>query len=161
MGINVRFEGEVTVLSNVGRLMNDPRHFDAGGVVRDLLAEGHRRFVIEMGGVRDVGPTLLGLLMTITRQVRREGGEVALANVGKAAEAFLESMRMEDFWDVFDHPSEAAASPGRSGHGLTGSVAGRGPRRSRGWIIGTSWRGVVRDRRRGRRARRGGGCPSP
>ena len=40
MPINVLFEGDVVVLSNFGRLLNDPRHFDAGGDVREELDKG-------------------------------------------------------------------------------------------------------------------------
>ncbi len=114
MAINIRSAGEVAVLSNIGRLMNDPRHFDAGRDVRELLDQGYRRFVLELGGAREPGSTVLGLLTTLTRQVRQAGGEAVLANVSPPMSAYLDLMRMDDFWDVFDDAAEATAFLGRS-----------------------------------------------
>ncbi len=109
MGINVRFVDEVAVLSNVGRLMNDPRHFDAVRAVRELLDGGTRRFILELSGVRETGPTVLGLLMTLVRQVKKGGGEAVLANISPPLEKFLEEMRMDAYWDLFDDAEEALA----------------------------------------------------
>jgi anti-sigma B factor antagonist len=108
MAINIRFAEDVAVLSNFGRLMNDPRHFDAARDVRELLDQGYRRFVLEVGGVRETGSTVLGLLTTLTRQVRREGGEAVLANVSPPLEKYLDLMRMDAYWDLFDDAEEAA-----------------------------------------------------
>jgi anti-sigma B factor antagonist len=107
MPLHIRCDGDIAILSNVGRLMNDPRYVDAGRQVRDLLAEGFRAFVIELRGVGETGSPLLGLLMTMTRQIRRDGGEVVLAGVSRSMETFLDEMRMEEFWDVFRSVEEA------------------------------------------------------
>jgi anti-sigma B factor antagonist len=114
MAIHIRFAGEVAVLSGIGRLMNDPRHFDAGRDVRELLDQGYLGFVLELGGVRETGSTLLGLLTTLTRQVRVEGGEMVLANVGPAVERYLDEMRMDSYWDVFDDAEAAVGFLERS-----------------------------------------------
>ncbi len=107
MAVNVRFVGDVAILSNFGRLMNDPRHFDAGREVGVLLEQGYRRFVLEIGGVRETGSTVLGLLMTLTRKVRLGGGEAVLANITPPMEKFLDEMRMDAYWDVFDDAHHA------------------------------------------------------
>ena len=90
MPLQVRFDGDVAILSNVGRTMNDPRYFDAGQEVRDLLAQGFRSFVIELGRVNDPGSPLLGLLMTMPRQIRKEGGEIVLVGMSRDMEKYLE-----------------------------------------------------------------------
>ena len=62
VAMNVRFEGDVTVLSNFGRLVNDPRHFDAARDLGMLLDEGHRLFVLDLDTLREVvrdGPRAL------------------------------------------------------------------------------------------------------
>src|SRR4051812_26080447 len=83
MPLHVRFVDDVAILSNLGRLMNDPRYSDAGRVVADLLSEGFRAFVIELRGVGETGAPLLGVLMTMTRQIRQEGGEIVLAGASR------------------------------------------------------------------------------
>lgn len=109
MAVNVRVDGGVVVLSNFGRLMNDPRHFDAGRDVRALLDQGHRAFVLELGGLRDIGPSGLGLLTTLTRLIRQSGGEAVLARPAPPVEAFLDEMRMDAYWEIFSTTEEATA----------------------------------------------------
>jgi anti-anti-sigma regulatory factor len=107
MPIHVRFDGGIVILSNVGRTMNDPRYVDAAQEVRDLLSEGFKLFVVELRGVGEPSSPLLGLLVTMTRQVRKAGGELVLAGMSRDVEQFLGEMRMEEFWDVFRNVEEA------------------------------------------------------
>jgi anti-sigma B factor antagonist len=120
MPLNVRVDGDIAILSNLGRLMNDPRYVDASKDVKELLDRGHRRFIIELGGVRDTGSTIIGLLMTLTRQIRQQGGEAVLANLGPDMEKLIEKMQMDDFWDVFEDVETARED-------FLRGDAGRGP----------------------------------
>jgi anti-sigma B factor antagonist len=107
MVVNSRMDGDVAVLSNFGGLLNDPRHFDAGRDVRELLDQGVRKFVLEMANIREMGTTALGLLVTLTRQVRQSGGQVVLARPGRVVVEYIEAMRMDDYWDVAATVEEA------------------------------------------------------
>ena len=109
MPFNIRIEGDVVVLSNFARLMNDPRYVDANADVGDLLDQGLQTFILDLGGVREPGSSLFGLLITLTRRIRRRGGEVALAHLHPAMETFLNMMNSEDYWDVFASVEEAKA----------------------------------------------------
>lgn len=113
MPINVRLDGEFAILSNFGRLMNDPRYVDAGRDVRALLDQGCRRFVFELAGLGEVGGPALGLLLTLTRSVRRQGGEVALARVGRGVRVYLVEMEMDEYWEIFDDVESALRSFGK------------------------------------------------
>lgn len=110
MPLNVRFEREVAVLSNFGRLMNDPRYTDAARDVRDLLVEGRRDFVLDLANLRELGDTVLGLLVTLSRSIRQAGGEAVLANVSQATSRFLTDMRLDEEWDVYPSVAEAVRS---------------------------------------------------
>src|SRR4051794_6832456 len=109
MVLNTRIDGDVAILSNFGGLLNDPRHFDAGRDVKELLEQGYRKFVLELGGIREMGSTSMGLLMTLTRQVRKERGEVVLANLNKITSDYIDKMQLESYWDLFDDAEEATA----------------------------------------------------
>ena len=125
MPMNVRFEKDVAVLSNFGRLMNDPRHVDAASDVRGLLDEGRRHFVLDLANLRELGDSALGLLTTLTRTIRLAGGEVVLANVSQDTGRVIEAMRMDDYWDVHASVDNAARSfagkgePGRARAGIS------------------------------------------
>ncbi len=101
MGPNVRVTADAAILTGFGQLMNDPRYVDAAQGARAMLDQGVTRFVLDLQGVRESGGALLGLLVTITREIRKRGGEVVLANVGRDLERFIESMQMDDYWDIF------------------------------------------------------------
>jgi anti-anti-sigma regulatory factor len=122
MPLHARFDGDIVVLCNVGRGMNDPRYVDAGHEVRGLLDDGFRRFVIELRNVGETGPPLLGLLMTMTRQIRQRGGEVVLAGLSRSMKDLLVEMRMEEYWEVFRGVREAVEDFRRRG-----DVAGESP----------------------------------
>src|SRR5205807_7448685 len=88
MPINIRFDGDVVVLSNFARLMNDPRYVDASRDLRDLLDQGRWDFVLDLGGVRETGSSFLGVLMTLTRQIRQHRGEAILAHLSREMDEF-------------------------------------------------------------------------
>ena len=109
MPSHMRSDDDVVILSNIGRLMNNPRHVDAGRDVGDALEQGYRNFIVELAGVNDTGSSLLGLLMTLTRLVRRAGGEIVLARPTRGVEGYLEEMQLDGYWDVFANVPEAEA----------------------------------------------------
>ncbi len=113
MILHATVDGDVVILSNFGGLLNDPRHFDAGKDVRQFLDQGHRKFILEMTNIRDLGDTALGLLLTLTRQIRQAKGEMIIAKPGKGVLSFLNEMQMEDYWSIADTVEEACKMLGK------------------------------------------------
>lgn len=107
MALNIRVDGSVAILSNFARLMNDPRYVDAARDVHDLLDQGIHNYVIELAGVKETGASFLGVLMTITREIRGAKGEAVLARPSRDVEKYLAMMQMDDYWDVFASVDEA------------------------------------------------------
>jgi anti-sigma B factor antagonist len=107
MPIHIRADGEVVVLSNFGRLMDDPKHFDARRDVEEMLDQGFMKFILELRGVGTMGASGFGLLMTITRLIRKQGGEVVLASPSRGMEKLLDEMQMDDYWEVCEGIDEA------------------------------------------------------
>lgn len=108
MPLNYRFDGDVVILSNFARMMNDPRYVDAARDLDELIDRGATRFVIDLSGARETGASLLGLLMTLSRRIRQADGEVVLANLGREMSSFLlGEMQLEDYWDVLPSVAEA------------------------------------------------------
>jgi anti-sigma B factor antagonist len=107
MALNIRFEGPIAILSNFARLMNDPRYVDAARDVQELLDQGYRNFILDLAGVRETGSSFLGVLMTITREIRPCGGETVLARPSKDVEKYLIMMQMDEYWDIFGSVEEA------------------------------------------------------
>ncbi|HMF36144.1 MAG TPA: STAS domain-containing protein [Isosphaeraceae bacterium] len=115
MALNIRVDGSVAILSNFARLMNDPRYVDAARDVHDRLDQGIRNYVIELAGVKETGSSFLGVLMTITREIRSAGGEAVLAHPSRDVEKYLAMMQLDDYWDVFGTVDEAKGFFQRNG----------------------------------------------
>jgi anti-sigma B factor antagonist len=109
MPLIIEVDGNVVVLSNFGRLMNDPRYVDASRDVSEMLDQGLTNFILDLDNVRETGDSFLGLLMTITRRIRQHDGEVVLARLNPHMEKFIEMMQMDDYWDIFKTVAEAKA----------------------------------------------------
>jgi anti-sigma B factor antagonist len=107
MPLNVRIDGDVAILSNFSRLMNDPRYVDAARDVHDLLDQGLEKYVLELAGVKETGSSFLGVLMTMTRAIRRRGGDAVLAHLSRDTKEFIIEMQMDDYWDIFETVDEA------------------------------------------------------
>ena len=107
MPLNIHVDGDIVIMSNFGRLMNDPRYIDAGRDTGELLDQGHKKFILDLGGVRDPGSSFLALLLTMTRRIRQQGGEAVLAHAAPEVEKQLDDMRMDQYWDIFKTVEEA------------------------------------------------------
>lgn len=107
MTLHIRIQDDVAIVDNFRWMMNDPRYTSAATDVRELLEQGFRKFIFEMTNVREVGDAFLGLLMTLTREIRKVRGEVVLAHATREVRNALERVRLEDYWDSFPRVSDA------------------------------------------------------
>jgi anti-anti-sigma factor len=110
MPVHIRVDGDLVILSNFGRLMNDPRHFDASQDVKAMLDQGFRKFAIELRGVVELGPSGVGLLVTITRLVRQYGGEAVLVSPSRSMEKIIDELQLDAFWEILGTVAEAKAT---------------------------------------------------
>jgi anti-anti-sigma regulatory factor len=109
MSLNIRTDGDLAVLSNVARLMNDPRYSTAGADLDPLLDQGIKQFAIELAGVNETGSALMGFLMTLTRRIRAAGADVVLIRCSPAVSQFVEEMQLDDYWELLPALDEAHA----------------------------------------------------
>lgn len=107
MAVHIRVENDIVIVSNFGRLMDDPRHFDAVKDVGEMLDQGFRKFALELKGVNEMGDSGMGLLITITREIRKASAEVVLISPSRSMQRILADMQLDDFWDVVPN-AEAA-----------------------------------------------------
>jgi len=107
MSLNLRIDGKLAVLSNIARLMNDPRYSTAARDLEPLLGQGIRRFAIELVNVNDTGSALVGLLMTLSRRIRAAGGDVVLVRCSPAVRHYLEEMQLDSYWEMLTDLEEA------------------------------------------------------
>jgi anti-sigma B factor antagonist len=81
--------------------------FDA---VKEHLAAGTRRFVIDLGKTDHLNSRAIGLLMTLHTTVRRQGGRFVLARVGKRIKNVLVVTKLVFVFDTYESREEAITS---------------------------------------------------
>ena len=107
MPLNIRVDGDIVIMSSFGRLMNDPRYVDASRDADELIDQGLKKFILDLGGVKEKGSSFFALLLTITRRIRQQGGEAVIAHAAPDVERVLLDMRLDDYWDIFKSVDEA------------------------------------------------------
>jgi anti-sigma B factor antagonist len=108
LALNIRIDDDIVIMSNFGRLMDDPRYVDAPREASELLDQGFKKFILDLGGVKESGSGFLALLLTMTRRIRQDHGEAVLSRASQHIEKVLFDMRMDDYWDIFKSVEEAS-----------------------------------------------------
>jgi anti-anti-sigma regulatory factor len=57
----------------------------------------------------ELGDSGLGLLLTLSRMIRKHGGDVVLAAPGPGIRRTLDEMMLDDYWETFDDVGTAKA----------------------------------------------------
>ena len=80
MGFQVEKQGEVTVVDVEGQLIVGNRQ-ELKQKVLDELEKGERRFLIDFTRTGYIDSSGLGVLVSLSKKIREQGGELRLANL--------------------------------------------------------------------------------
>lgn len=108
MNLDVAREDGVTVIAVAGELVvgNRDRLREA---VTDRIAAGDRNFVVDLEGTSYIDSSGLGLLVSLAREVRGEGGELRLAGLGDDLRTLFELTRLDTLFHIADDRGQALA----------------------------------------------------
>ncbi len=88
--MNVRREGEVTIVSPTGWLVGGDETDQLEDLVRGLLADGHRRLVVDLSGIVMMNSLAVGALMGCRQSFRNRDCRMVLAGLNhRLARMFL------------------------------------------------------------------------
>lgn len=103
-------KGEVTVLRVEGKIMGGPDADAFQNTVKELLAGGRQRLVLDLGKVSWVNSTGLGILIAGHSTVKREGGEMKLVGVNKRIDQIFMVTKLHTIFESFESEADALAS---------------------------------------------------
>src|ERR1700736_2848860 len=78
-------------------------------LVKDLLNKSHQ-IVLDLGDVTYIDSGGLGTLVALYASVRKIGGDIKLARVGRRANAVLQLTKLVTLFEIFDKAENAVAS---------------------------------------------------
>jgi anti-sigma B factor antagonist len=83
-------------------------------VVRDLLAKGRRKIVLDLADVDYIDSAGLGALVSAFTSVRNEGGDLKLVYLTQKVQDLLQMTKLYTVFDVYDDETAAIKSFNKS-----------------------------------------------
>jgi anti-sigma B factor antagonist len=106
MTISTRQVGGITILDIGGRIVLRKESASVRDVIRDLLNNGHKQILLNLGDVNCIDTIGLGSLVGVFMTVRKQGGDLKLLNL---PEKFAGAMQITKLNTVFDIINDEAA----------------------------------------------------
>ncbi|MDK9699556.1 MAG: STAS domain-containing protein [bacterium] len=99
--------GEVVVLRLKGKLMGGPESAEVTEELKNQIAAGKKKFVIDLGEVEWMNSSGLGLLIGGLSSIRNAGGSLYLARVTDKIESLLVITKLSSVFDSVASIEEA------------------------------------------------------
>ena len=109
MSFTVKNERGVVTLGVDGQLIVGNRH-ELKQKVLDALEGGARRFVIDFTQTGYIDSSGLGVLVSLSKKIREQGGELRLAGLNEDLQTLFELTKLDTLFTITRTPQEAAAS---------------------------------------------------
>lgn len=110
MKLSHREENGVMVIEPKGKIMGGPESTELHDLLHDLIDQGKKNVVIDLGKVDWMNSTGLGLLISGLTTLRKSGGELRLANVTDKIQSLLTITKLVTIFKSFDTVDEAITS---------------------------------------------------
>ncbi len=100
----------VTVLTLAGRVTLGDESNQLRSKIKELLAQGKKRLVLDLGDVSYIDSAGLGTLVAAYTSARNDGGEIRLANVTKKFGELLNITKLVTIFGVYESVANALKS---------------------------------------------------
>jgi anti-sigma B factor antagonist len=110
MKLNYRETDGVVIIEPKGKIMGGPESTALHDLLHELIDQGKKSVVIDLGKVDWMNSTGLGLLISGLTTLRKAGGELKLANVTDKIQSLLTITKLVTVFKSFDSVDEAVAS---------------------------------------------------
>ena len=110
MKIKEKIDNQVAVLSLSGKMMGGPETTALHDHIRGLMNDGINKVVIDLGGVKWINSSGLGVLMAAMTTLKNSDGMMKLANVTEKVESLLMITQLMRIFDTYDSIDRAVAA---------------------------------------------------
>jgi anti-sigma B factor antagonist len=109
MGFEVMKDGDITVLDVEGQLIVGNRQ-ELKQRVLDELESGERKFLIDFDRTGYIDSSGLGVLVSLSKKIREQGGELRLANLNEDLRTLFELTKLDTLFQIADSRDQALTS---------------------------------------------------
>jgi len=110
MKIKERIENHVAILALSGKMMGGPETTALHDHVKGLINDGITKVVIDLGGVKWINSSGLGVLMAAMTTLNSAKGKMKLANITDKVESLLMITQLMRVFDTYESIDRAIAS---------------------------------------------------
>ena len=114
MKIKTRQVDGITIMDCSGRITLGEGSVQLRDAVRDLLAKGSKRILLNLGEISYIDSSGIGELVSAFTTVRNQGGDLKLHNLTKKVHDLLQITKLYTVFDVKDDEASAVASFARA-----------------------------------------------
>ncbi|MBN2172470.1 MAG: anti-sigma factor antagonist [Candidatus Krumholzibacteriota bacterium] len=112
MRVKTREEGSILVIELSGKIQGPPETEDFHDRIKDLVAKGHKRFLINLKGVSWLSSLGLGMLLAARATILKAGGRMCLAHVTDRIESIFMVTETLNYFDCHETEAEALTAIG-------------------------------------------------
>ena len=105
--MNARTADGVTVLQCNGRVVFGEESTALRDKVKELLAEGNKKIVLNLGGVSYIDSGGLGVLVSLFTSAKASGGDIKLANLTQRVGDLLQITKLLTVFEVHEGEQKA------------------------------------------------------
>ena len=106
MGFQVSQNGEVTLVEVEGQLIVGNRQELKQRVLQEL-EQGERKFVIDFAQTGYIDSSGLGVLVSLSKKIREQGGELRLSSLNEDLRTLFELTKLDTLFKIADTRDEA------------------------------------------------------
>jgi anti-sigma B factor antagonist len=103
----------ITIVDLSGRITLGEGSVVLRDTIRDVVAAGNKRILLNLGDVTYIDSSGIGELVSSFTSVRNQGGELKLLNLTKKVHDLLQITKLYTVFDIKDDEAQAVASLGR------------------------------------------------
>jgi anti-sigma B factor antagonist len=106
MGVEVSQNGEVTLVEVEGQLIVGNRQ-ELKQQVLEQLENGDRKFVIDFAKTGYIDSSGLGVLVSLSKKIREQGGELRLSSLNEDLRTLFELTKLDTLFRIADSKEQA------------------------------------------------------
>ncbi|MBN2365457.1 MAG: anti-sigma factor antagonist [Calditrichaeota bacterium] len=110
MKIKEDIKGNIAVLTISGNMMGGPETTELHDKVKSLMGDGIKKIVIDLAKVKWMNSSGLGVLMAVWGSLKKEGGNLKLANVSEKINSLFMITQLVQFFETFESVDRALAT---------------------------------------------------
>ncbi len=110
MSIKVKESYNAVVIELKGKLVGGPLSAEMSNTLYGLLDKGKKNVVVNLGDLGFVNSSGLGILISGLTSMRKNGGDLKLANISNKIEGLLSITKLNQIFEQYDSVEEAVKS---------------------------------------------------